>query len=481
MRALHAALGDAEAITDPGYAYQWQLHNTGQDFPQGCTPGVDCQNGTADADIDWAEAYDLGFRGTGVIIAIASRFPDPDSGSTVNCDHPDLAGRLWSDPGDPNVHGWNFADNDSDVCTYSGGFVNHDTSVALNAVAEMDGAAGVGAAPEARLMILLGITGSTGSDNVSFYRDVIPWVESRGGRVIFAPYTAQDPSPDCASFGSKVIPGGGTRSGILAASDVLVVWGCPGEFPGCDPSAVQLMATDENDVNFTNSCTSPDPAVDFSISSDRTPLNHSNALSWGIGTLAGAAALLLEEDPAQSRSDLMDRLRHTAEQVGAFPYVSGRNDEYGDGRVNIHDALMVGDVDDDGVAGDGDGTWVVGDGPCAGGTSGCDDNCPLEPNPSQPDSGGVGTGASADGIGDACQCGDTNGDGEVLGADADQVQDWIAGVPGALSVPAKCNVIGSASADPNDCEIDDWVILKRGILGLDPAGTLAQVCGPAIP
>jgi hypothetical protein len=47
------------------------------------------------------------------------------------------------------------------------------------------------------------------------------------------------------------------------------------------------------------------------------------------------------------------------------------------------------------------------------------DNCPNWPNPTQEDGGGVGTGSSGDGIGDACQCGDVTDDGRVDAADRD--------------------------------------------------------------
>ena len=51
------------------------------------------------------------------------------------------------------------------------------------------------------------------------------------------------------------------------------------------------------------------------------------------------------------------------------------------------------------------------------GGAGCD-NCPFEPNAGQADTGGIGVGSPPDGIGDACQCGDVNGDGFVTSADS---------------------------------------------------------------
>jgi hypothetical protein len=44
------------------------------------------------------------------------------------------------------------------------------------------------------------------------------------------------------------------------------------------------------------------------------------------------------------------------------------------------------------------------------------DNCPRTANQSQTDAGGVNT-STPDGAGDACQCGDVNGDGRFDGAD----------------------------------------------------------------
>jgi hypothetical protein len=72
-----------------------------------------------------------------------------------------------------------------------------------------------------------------------------------------------------------------------------------------------------------------------------------------------------------------------------------------DGQANCVDP----DRDGDGVPEDGDGSGAAGDHPCSTGhVAGCDDNCPWTPNPNQIDS-------DSDGVGDACEGIDQDGDG----------------------------------------------------------------------
>ncbi len=99
------------------------------------------------------------------------------------------------------------------------------------------------------------------------------------------------------------------------------------------------------------------------------------------------------------------------------------------------------------------------------------DNCPLEPNPPpQADSGSVGVGP-ADGVGDVCQCGDVDGDGIVLAADASALQAEFAGTA-SLAFPAKCEVSGDGL-----CNLLDLVRVRRALASLGPG--LEQACAPA--
>jgi hypothetical protein len=104
------------------------------------------------------------------------------------------------------------------------------------------------------------------------------------------------------------------------------------------------------------------------------------------------------------------------------------------------------------------------------------DNCDFAYNPLQEDRGGIGAAAIADGIGDACQCGDVTGDGRVTTADAVSITRSLLVPPtAALAQPQLCNVGGSAG-----CSTADAAIVTRALL--TPAtAQVAQLCAPALP
>ncbi len=163
---------------------------------------------------------------------------------------------------------------------------------------------------------------------------------------------------------------------------------------------------------------------------------------------------------------------------------------------NISNAL---DADDDG-----DGVLTLGSAECtllgwAGTTAaGCctgpglgacaTDNCAWTANPAQTDIGGVGA-APSDGIGDACQCGDTNDSGTVTATDATVLRRAIAGLGPYFSVASglggggpgldKCNVGSTPSPGVAGCTASDATVISRALASLPPG--IAQSCDAAQP
>jgi hypothetical protein len=104
------------------------------------------------------------------------------------------------------------------------------------------------------------------------------------------------------------------------------------------------------------------------------------------------------------------------------------------------------------------------------------DNCPYRTN-DQSDSGGVGAGGP-DGIGDACQCGDLDGDGDADLDDGAVLRGALADPTGAALSPAaleRCSVSGDALG----CDVLDVSRLARANAALEPP--LAQGCAAALP
>jgi len=131
--------------SDPGFAAEWALRNTGQ------------FGGTAGVDIGATAAWQATTGSRRVVVAVI------DSG--IDLDHPDLVPNLWTNPGEipgngiddegngfvDDVHGWDFVDQDA---VPEDGF-GHGTHVAgIIGAAGNDGFGVTGVAWEVSLMVL---------------------------------------------------------------------------------------------------------------------------------------------------------------------------------------------------------------------------------------------------------------------------------------------------------------------------------------
>jgi hypothetical protein len=105
------------------------------------------------------------------------------------------------------------------------------------------------------------------------------------------------------------------------------------------------------------------------------------------------------------------------------------------------------------------------------------DNCLLAPNPDQRDAGGAAgpgdPGLSPDGRGDACQCGDLDGDGAAGAGDVLAFRQHLAD-PAAFPIDtSKCRVWRASPA----CDPAQLAVLWRAVLGAAPG--VSPVCAAA--
>ncbi len=106
------------------------------------------------------------------------------------------------------------------------------------------------------------------------------------------------------------------------------------------------------------------------------------------------------------------------------------------------------------------------------------DNCPYTANASQGDTGRVATladpnGATPDGVGNVCQCGELTIDGRVVQEDLDAMRDGLSGQPIDPTAAPRCSVSGGT-----DCDARDYAVLRRALAQAGPGVQL--VCAPAV-
>src|SRR5215211_7148687 len=168
---------------DTHFSKLWGLHNTGQT--------IGGQAGTADADVDAPEAWDITTGNQSTVVAVI------DEGIDIN--HPDLRNNIWTNPGEipgnnidddrngyvDDVHGYDFANDDASVYDpdpISGKGDEHGTHVAGTIAAEGNNATGVsGVNWDAQVMALkfMGPKGGSTSDAI----EAINYAVANGAKI----------------------------------------------------------------------------------------------------------------------------------------------------------------------------------------------------------------------------------------------------------------------------------------------------------
>lgn len=281
---LDERLHPLDVPNDPLYGSQWAL------------PAIGAPAG-------WDEAT----TGAPVTVAVI------DTG--VDTTHPDLAGRLWTNPGEipgngldddgdglvDDVHGWNFADDDAQLYDPADN-ETHGTHVAGTVAAQRDNAIGVaGVADNARIMALKFL--KPGGGYTSDAMRAIDYAVDHGAKVINASWGGDAYSqPLCDTIqlaGDEGVLFVAAAGNDGADNDTTGSW--PANCPAS--SLISVAATDPSDglASFSNYGAS---SVDLGAPGENIrSLLPGNSYGYKSGTsmatphVTGVAAVLLGEDP----------------------------------------------------------------------------------------------------------------------------------------------------------------------------------------
>lgn len=320
------------APNDPRFGEMYGLHNTGQ------------TGGVADADIDAPEAWDISVGSPNVVVAVL------DSG--IDMSHPDLLANLYTNPGEAlngidddgngfvdDLHGWDFRDNDNDPSDPSALCSSHGTHTSGTVGAVGNNGIGVtGVAQQVRIMPLRAfyVAGifCTAQDS-----DLLEGMEymkkmnvpisnnSWGG----GPFSQLILNAVAGTRGLFVTSAGNSSSDNDATPSYPASYDLE--------NIVSVAATTHSDAlaSFSNFGLQ---SVDLAAPGDQI-LSTTRGGSYGLlsGTsmasphVAGAAAVLLGNDPTLTAHELRARLLRSTDFKG-LPVATG-------GRMNLFSALTL--------------------------------------------------------------------------------------------------------------------------------------------
>jgi subtilisin family serine protease len=319
---------DATTPNDPKFVdgTLWGLNNYGQN------------GGTAHADIDAPEAWDVLTSASNIVVAVL------DSG--IRATHEDLASNMWVNPSDGG-HGYNAFTGTNDP---SDDGTSHGTMVAgvLGAVGNnVKGVTGV--AWQVQMMACKCLNNGTGSDSTVIA--CIDYAITNGAKIINASFDS--PTPSLA-----------ISNAIVAARDAGIIWvasagnGNPGvnidsipSYPSCYgiDNIVSVAYTTRTDVlgslsNYgaTNVLLAAPGDQIYSTTGSSDSGYNSFTFSFTAGTsyaapyVSGACALLMAQYPADAYQETIARLLSSTDPL---PSLAGKCRT--GGRLNLHKALRT--------------------------------------------------------------------------------------------------------------------------------------------
>lgn len=331
---------------DVQFGSQWHLVNTGQ------------SGGSADADIDADEAWELEVGQPHAIVAVL------DSGTQVT--HPDLVRNVWSNPGEvpfngqdddangfvDDVVGWNFQTSNWDVETngFHGTFVAGVVAARTNNENGVAGVAGGFGETDDGCRVMPCCVGSA-SPIGGVVDDAVIYAADNGARVITLSLSIP--------FSTAVVDAidyARNQQGVFvdcSAGNTSIFGGNDIGFPAYDANVYSVAGTTDQDQHWSGSLVGPEnrlsaPAVDIRSLDLNNGFATSSGTSFASPQVAGTAALMLSVVPGLTPDEIEAILELTADDVAA----PGYDEQTGWGRLNAAEALrhvIANDCDGNGL------------------------------------------------------------------------------------------------------------------------------------
>jgi subtilisin family serine protease len=317
---------------DPDFNQLWGLHNTGQ------------SGGRVDADIDAPEAWEIQTGNPNFVIGVI------DTG--VDYTHPDLAGNIWTNPGEvagngidddgngyiDDVRGWDFAYNDNDPMDVDG----HGTHVAGTIAGRGNNGIGVaGVAWNAKIMPLKFLN-DQGSGSTSDAIAAIAYATAQGVKLTNNSWggggynqALYDAINAAGQAGALFIAAAGNDSNNNDASPSY-----PASYNLANIVSVASTTRTDSLSSFSNyGATSVDlGAPGSSIYSSVPNGGYATYSGTSMATphVTGAAALVWSQNPTWTAQQVKDTLMNTGDSLAALAgkTVSGK-------RLNVFNALAA--------------------------------------------------------------------------------------------------------------------------------------------